>query len=206
MIDQIIIGNGESYLKAVFNEIDTWYKGNEKTLNIYTVPFNSICIFKEIILKVALMNNRVMYICNDKDKIKKSFNNIFKNQYTSIEKNIVIKEYNSYFKVDDKYELIIYDDIDFEVGTFKIRRGGSAGGHNGIRNIIDNLKTENIQRIRIGISKNEIPLMDYVLGKFTPEEEKKLESIFPKIANVINDFSNNNIDELMKKYNGNKNE
>ena len=48
--------------------------------------------------------------------------------------------------------------------------------------------------------------MDYVLGKFTPEEEKKLESIFPKIANVINDFSNNNIDELMKKYNGNKNE
>lgn len=111
MIDQIIIGNGESYLKAVFNEIDTWYKGNEKTLNIYTVPFNSICIFKEIILKVVLMNNRVMYICNDKDKIKKSFNNIFKNQYTSIEKNIVIKEYNSYFKVDDKYELIIYDDI-----------------------------------------------------------------------------------------------
>ena len=43
-----------------------------------------------------------------------------------------------------------------------------------IRNIIDNLKTENIQRIRIGISKNEIPLMDYVLGRFTPEEDKKI--------------------------------
>ena len=45
--------------------------------------------------------------------------------------------------------------------------------------------------------------MDYVLGKFTSEEEKKIESIFPQIANVIKDFSNNNIDELMKKYNGN---
>ena len=117
-----------------------------------------------------------------------------------------VREIVNFYNIDIEDILIIYDDIDFEVGTFKIRRGGSAGGHNGIRNIIDNLKTENIQRIRIGISKNDIPLMDYVLGKFTPEEEKKIESIFPQIANVINDFSNNNIDELMKKYNGNKNE
>ena len=117
-----------------------------------------------------------------------------------------VREIVNFYNIDIEDILIIYDDIDFEVGTFKIRRGGSAGGHNGIRNIIDNLKTENIQRIRIGISKNEIPLMDYVLGKFTPEEEKKIESIFPQISNVINDFSNNNIDELMKKYNGNKNE
>ena len=117
-----------------------------------------------------------------------------------------VREIVNFYNIDIEDILIIYDDIDFEVGTFKIRRGGSAGGHNGIRNIIDNLKTENIQRIRIGISKNEIPLMDYVLGKFTFEEEKKIESIFPQIANVINDFSNNNIDELMKKYNGNKNE
>ena len=114
-----------------------------------------------------------------------------------------VREIVNFYNIDIEDILIIYDDIDFEVGTFKIRRGGSAGGHNGIRNIIDNLKTENIQRIRIGISKNEIPLMDYVLGKFTSEEEKKIESIFPQIANVIKDFSNNNIDELMKKYNGN---
>ena len=114
-----------------------------------------------------------------------------------------VREIVNFYNIDIEDILMIYDDIDFEVGTFKIRRGGSAGGHNGIRNIIDNLKTENIQRIRIGISKNEIPLMDYVLGKFTSEEERKIESIFPQIANVIKDFSNNNIDELMKKYNGN---
>lgn len=117
-----------------------------------------------------------------------------------------VREIVNFYNIDIEDILIIYDDADFEIGTFKIKRGGSAGGHNGIKNIIDNLKTENIQRIRIGISKNEIPLMDYVLGKFSPEEEKKLESIFPKIADVINDFTNNNIDELMKKYNGNKNE
>ena len=65
-----------------------------------------------------------------------------------------VREIVNFYNIDIEDILIIYDDIDFEVGTFKIRIGGSAGGHNGIRNIIDNLKTENIQRIRIGISKN----------------------------------------------------
>lgn len=115
-----------------------------------------------------------------------------------------VREIVKFYNIDINNILVIYDDVDFEVGTFKIRRGGSAGGHNGIRNIIDNLKTENIGRIRIGISKNEIPLMDYVLGKFTPEEDKKIESVLPQVANIINDFSNHNIDELMEKYNRNK--
>ena len=104
-----------------------------------------------------------------------------------------VREIVNFYNIDINDILVIYDDVDFEVGTFKIRRGGSAGGHNGIRNIIDNLKTE-------------IPLMDYVLGKFTPEEDKKIESILPQVANIINDFSNHNIDELMEKYNRNKNE
>lgn len=117
-----------------------------------------------------------------------------------------VREIVKFYNIDINNILVIYDDVDFEVGTFKIRRGGSAGGHNGIRNIIDNLKTENIGRIRIGISKNEIPLMDYVLGKFTPEEDKKIESVLPQVANIIYDFSNHNIDELMEKYNRNKNE
>ena len=125
--------------------------------------------------------------------------------YMNLSGESVIKFVN-YYNINIEDILVIYDDVDFEVGTFKIRRGGSSGGHNGIRNIIDNLKTENIGRVRIGISKNEIPLMDYVLGKFTPEEDKKIASILPQVANIINDFSNHNIDELMEKYNRNKNE
>ena len=87
--------------------------------------------------------------------------------------------------------------------TFKIKRNGSSAGHNGVKNIIENLKTEEIQRIRIGISKNEIPLIDYVLGKFNDDEDKLIESILPIISNIIDDFSNNNIDKLMEKYNKN---
>ena len=109
-----------------------------------------------------------------------------------------VKYYN--INVDDIF--IIYDDIDFELGTFKIKKGGSSGGHNGINNIINNLKTENIKRIRIGISKNEIPLEDYVLKKFSNSEMEKINKILPIISNVIDDITICDIDELMRKYNG----
>ena len=110
---------------------------------------------------------------------------------------------NKYYNIDLKDLIVIYDDIDFEVGTFKIKRNGSAGGHNGIKNIIEHLKTENIQRIRIGISKNQIPLDKYVLEKFTQEEDEKINQILPTISNIIEDFTMYDIDKLMEKYNRN---
>ena len=115
-----------------------------------------------------------------------------------------VREIVKFYNIDINDILVIYDDVDFEVGKFKLRRGGSSGGHNGINNIIDLLKTQNISRLRMGISKNNIPLMDYVLGKFSSEENEKIESILPVISNIINDFSVHNIDELMEKYNRNE--
>ena len=112
-------------------------------------------------------------------------------------------EFVKYYNIDLKDLIVIYDDIDFEIGTFKIKRNGSAGGHNGIKNIIEHLKTENIQRIRIGISKNNIPLDKYVIEKFTQEEDEKINQILPTISNIIEDFTMYDIDKLMEKYNRN---
>ena len=92
--------------------------------------------------------------------------------YMNLSGESVIKFVN-YYNINIEDILVIYDDVDFEVGKFKLRRGGSSGGHNGINNIIDLLKTQNISRLRMGISKNNIPLMDYVLGKFSSEENEK---------------------------------
>ena len=110
-----------------------------------------------------------------------------------------VKFYN--INIEDIY--IIYDDIDFELGTFKIKRNGSSGGHNGINNIISLLKTEEIKRIRIGISKNDIPLDKYVLKKMNNKEKELLSSIMPTISEIISDIPTCDIDSLMKKYNGN---
>lgn len=123
--------------------------------------------------------------------------------YMNLSGECVIKFVN-YYNINIEDILIIYDDVDFDVGVFKIRRGGSSGGHNGINNIIDLLKTQNISRVRIGISKNNIPLMDYVLGKFSDKENEKIQSLLPMISNIIDDFTIHNIDELMEKYNRNE--
>lgn len=147
---------------------------------------------------------------------KSKFKGLYCEQLVNNEKLILLKpqtymnlsgesviEFVKYYNIKLTDIIIIYDDIDFEVGTFKIKRGGSAGGHNGIKNIIELLKTENIQRIRIGISKNMIPLDKYVLEKFTKEEEEKLNSILLIISNIIDDFTKYDIDKLMEKYNRN---
>ncbi len=147
---------------------------------------------------------------------KNKFNSLYTETIVNGEKIILVKpltymnlsgnavrKYVDFYNINIKDLLIIYDDVDFKVGTYKIKRNGSSGGHNGIKSIIDNLKTEEIQRIRIGISKNVIPLMDYVLSNFNKEEEKMVESLLPTIASIIDDFSVYNIDKLMEKYNKN---
>lgn len=149
---------------------------------------------------------------------KKKFNSLYCEQVINNEKVIFVKpltfmnlsgnsviEFVNFYKINIKDILIIYDDKDFEIGTFKIKRGGSSAGHNGIKNIISVLHSEDVSRIRIGISKNDNELMDYVLGNFSISDNKKLNEIFPIISNAIEDFTILSIDKLMEKYNRNKN-
>ena len=117
-----------------------------------------------------------------------------------------VSKFVNYYNIDIEDILIIYDDINFDVGTYKIRRKGSAGGHNGLNNIIQNLQTEDIKRIKIGISKNTIPLIDYVLQKFSEEDYNKINNILKDVNRIIDDFISHDIDYLMEKYNGMKDE
>lgn len=85
-----------------------------------------------------------------------------------------IRELVDYYKIDPEEELIvIYDDISLEVGQLRIRKKGSAGGHNGIKNIIAMLGTQNFQRIKMGVGDKpkNWDLIDWVLGRFPAEEE-----------------------------------
>lgn len=84
-----------------------------------------------------------------------------------------IREMVDYYKIDPSSEMIIvYDDISLAVGQLRIRLKGSAGGHNGIKNIISHLGHDNFQRIKIGVGEKpkHYDLADYVLGHFTKEE------------------------------------
>lgn len=114
----------------------------------------------------------------------------------------VISKYIDYFKINISDLLVIYDDMDLEVGTFKIRYKGGNAGHNGLKNIELNINTNEYKRIKIGISKNRnIDTVDYVLGKFTSEEFNKLNEVLKQMPNIIDDFIKINFENLMNKYN-----
>ena len=114
----------------------------------------------------------------------------------------VIRDFVSFFKINIDDVLIICDDLDTNVGTYRLRCKGSSGGHNGLKNIEQNLNTKEYKRIKVGISNNKlIDTKDYVLGKFTKEEKELLQPIISKIPSIIEDYLIISFDNLMNKYN-----
>lgn len=102
-----------------------------------------------------------------------------------------IVEIMNWYKITPQDVLVIYDDIDLNFGEVRYRVKGSSGTHNGMKNIIQNIKTEEFARIRIGIENRNnvpIPLVDYVLQKFSKDEIEKInnEIIIAVEENVLN--------------------
>lgn len=114
---------------------------------------------------------------------------------------LAVRYFSDYFNIDINNILIIYDDMDFDVGKYKIKSSGSSAGHNGIKSIIKHLGTENFKRIRIGISKNNVNTIDYVLGRFSKDDLFTLNNVFNIVDNIIEDFNIYDFDKLMNKYN-----
>ena len=115
----------------------------------------------------------------------------------------VVKKFASFFKIKPEDILVIHDDLDLPVGKIKVKFKGSSGGHNGIQNIIDNLKTEVFPHFKIGIDKDEnIMYKDYVIGKFSKSDLDKINKIYDFSSDVINDFLDLDIEKVMSKYNG----
>ena len=115
-----------------------------------------------------------------------------------------IRSILDYYKVDPETELIvIYDDISLDVGKLRIRAKGSAGGHNGIKNIIAHLGTEKFKRIKIGVgSKPEgWDLKDFVLGHFSKEDQALMQDAFSRTADAVDLIVADEFDKAMNTYN-----
>ena len=115
-----------------------------------------------------------------------------------------VSEAAAFYKLDPAAEVIvIYDDIALEPGNIRVRKKGSAGGHNGIKNIIAHLGTQEFQRIRIGVGvkPKEYDLADYVLGRFSAEDRKLVEEAFANAADAVRLMVQGKTDEAMNLYN-----
>lgn len=114
----------------------------------------------------------------------------------------VIRKFVDFYKISIEDILIIHDDLDLAVGTYKIKQKGSSGGHNGLKNIELHLGTQEYKRIKIGISNNKnIDTKDYVLGKLSKEENEALLQVQNKVLSILDDYFKISFSELMAKYN-----
>ena len=107
-----------------------------------------------------------------------------------------------FYQIDTHDIIVIYDDLDLNVGTIRLRKNGSSGGQNGMKNIIQHLNTSEINRIRVGISRDKfIPVADYVLGKFTNEQKKHVEESIEKCIDALEDYIKHDFNFIMNRYN-----
>ena len=115
-----------------------------------------------------------------------------------------VREVIDFYKVDEKNELIVIsDDISLDVGQIRIRKKGSAGGHNGLKNIILHLGHDEFQRVRMGVGEKPegYDLVDYVLGHFPKEEREIMDESAGRAVGAIEVMITDGADAAMNLYN-----
>jgi PTH1 family peptidyl-tRNA hydrolase len=116
---------------------------------------------------------------------------------------VAIAEAAAFYKVAPENILVLHDEISFDPGIIRIRRKGSAGGHNGLKSIIAHTGSQDFPRIKIGVGKKPSPeydLADFVLGKFPDEDLKKLAERYEDIRCAAQLIVNGDIELAMQKY------
>ena len=115
-----------------------------------------------------------------------------------------VSEAVNFYKIKPENVIVIFDDISLPVGKMRIRKNGSAGGHNGIKSIIAHLGTQDFPRVKIGVGEKphkEMDLADWVLSRFPAEEQKVLFEKFGDASEAVRLMVSGKFDEAMNKYN-----
>lgn len=120
-----------------------------------------------------------------------------------------VGEIMNFYKLDPEEEImVIYDDISLAPGNIRIRRKGSAGGHNGIKSLISHLGTQGFMRIKVGVGEKPSgwDLADYVLGHFSEEDNVKLKEIMPDVISAAVFMAQGDVAKAMNNFNAKKQE
>ncbi|MGG1638135.1 aminoacyl-tRNA hydrolase [Paenibacillus sp. NRS-1760] len=114
-----------------------------------------------------------------------------------------VRSFLDYFKAEVQDGLIVYDDLDTEIGKLRLRYQGSAGGHNGIKSLIQHLGTQTFDRVRMGISRPQpgMNIADYVLSTFPKSEHDKLSAMVADACDAIEFRLKAPFEETMAKFN-----
>lgn len=113
-----------------------------------------------------------------------------------------VREAVTFYKIPNERILVIYDDISLELGRIRLRLQGSAGGHNGIKNIIAHLSNDLFPRIKVGVGQPREDLVNHVLTRFSKEEHSIVEKSFQAATEAAEAVIKSGIEEAMNKFNG----
>ena len=116
---------------------------------------------------------------------------------------VAIAEAAAFYKIPPENIIVLHDEISFDVGVMRIRRKGSAGGHNGLKSIIEHLGSDAFPRIKIGVGQKPTPdydLVNWVLGKFSPENLETLALQNESVLSALKLMLCGKIDDAMCKY------
>ncbi len=152
------------------------------------------------------------------DDWKEKFNAMYHEARINGEKVIFVKpltymnlsgdavvQFVNYYDIDLDDILVIHDDLDLTFGTYKLKKNSSAGGHNGIKSIINRLGSENFARLKVGISHDKsIDTKDYVLGNFSKKDKEIFNTMQDDFNKIIESFVIDGIEKTMNIYNTKK--
>jgi peptidyl-tRNA hydrolase, PTH1 family len=112
-----------------------------------------------------------------------------------------VREAVNWYHVDIEDVMIVFDDMDLPFGQLRMRPSGTAGGHNGLKSIIEQLGTTHFPRLRIGIGRGRSAARSHVLSRFSSEEEKALPGLIKDVANAIEQWISDGITPTMNGVN-----
>jgi len=185
---KLIVGLGNPGLKFV----DTRHNIGFKILD-FLAQKNEVKFKKMMFYSAKVVNYKFDNFCVKLIKPQSFMNN----------SGDVIMKLMKRYGVDINDLLIVYDDVDLPFGKLRIRKKGSAGSHNGIKSIINSVKSENFSRIRFGIGPkpHDVSMNEHVLGRFNFEEELIIENVLENVADAVESIVLNGIDVTMNRFN-----
>ncbi len=184
----LIVGLGNPGFEYEMTKHNVGFRTIDKICNKMQVKLDKEK-FNGLFTKISYKNNKEIILCKPLT---------YMNLSGECVKNIV-----NFFKISIDNIIIIYDDIDTNIGLIRVKSKGSSGGQNGIKNIISSLGTENIKRIRIGIGKpTNKNLANYVLSKFDIKDLAFVEKSIDNASQAAIDFvETSNFENVISKYN-----
>jgi PTH1 family peptidyl-tRNA hydrolase len=187
---KILVGLGNPGLRYEFTRHNIGFRIVDSLARDIGTEFKKVKSYYSLISRGTINNHKVMLIK------PQTFMNL---------SGRAVSKVVSYYKIPLRDLLIVYDDLNLELGQIRIRKKGSTGGHKGIESIMQYLNSEDIPRLRIGIGNPSVNFnfdcVSYVLSNFNNDEEDKIEEVIQLSTEAIKTIIEDGFEKAMRKYN-----